>query len=109
MDELNEITQKILEFRNARNWQQFHKAKDLAICLNVEAAELLELFLWKDEKGVNQEKLKEELADVFYVSILIANHYDLDIKKIILDKLKENEIKYPIEKSKGSNKKYTDF
>src|SRR5687768_11275338 len=109
MNELKEITKKIVDFRNARNWEQFHNPKDLAICLNVEASELLELFLWKDAKEVNQEKLKDELADVFYTSFLLANCYGLDIRKIILDKLNKNEKKYPIEKSRGSNKKYTEF
>ena len=106
MNELSEITQKIVSFRDDRNWEQFHTPKDLAICLNVESSELLELFLWKSDDAINIEKAKEELADVFYSAFLIAHHYKFDIKEIIFEKLKKNGQKYPIEKSKNSNLKY---
>lgn len=106
MNELSEITQKIVSFRDDRNWEQFHTPKDLAICLNVESSELLELFLWNNDDVISIEKAKEELADVFYSAFLIAHHYKFDIKEIIFEKLKKNEQKYPIEKSKNSNLKY---
>jgi NTP pyrophosphatase (non-canonical NTP hydrolase) len=109
MNDLNEIMESILKFRNERDWEKFHNAKDLAICLNIESAELLECFLWKAEDEVNTEKIKDELADVFYSAFLIANKFNLDIKEIILDKLKKNEAKYPIEKTMGSNRKYSEL
>ena len=109
MNDLDEIMQSILKFRNDRDWEKFHNAKDLAICLNIESAELLEVFLWKSDSEVNTEKIKEELADVFYSSFLLANKFNLDIKEIIFDKLKKNEEKYPVEKAKGSNKKYSEI
>ena len=106
MNELTEISQKIISFRDDRNWEQFHTPKDLAICLNVESSELLELFLWKNSHDADIEKVKEELADVFYSAFLLAHHYKLDVKEIVLEKLKKNEQKYPVEKSKNSNVKY---
>jgi NTP pyrophosphatase (non-canonical NTP hydrolase) len=104
-----EITNAIKKFRDERDWQQFHDAKNLAICLNIEAAELLEVFLWKNVEEVNIEHVKNELADVFYAAFLLADNYGFDVTGIILDKLKNNELKYPIDKSKGSNKKYTEL
>ena len=107
--EISEIIETIKKFRDARDWEQFHDAKNLAICLNLETAELLENFLWKSAEDANVEKVKNELADVFYVAFLLADKYGFDVKEIILDKLKSNKLKYPIEKSKGSNKKYNEL
>jgi NTP pyrophosphatase (non-canonical NTP hydrolase) len=109
MGEIEQLTQKIIAFRDARDWAQFHNAKDLAICLNVESSELLELFLWKDATEVNKEKVKDELADIIYASLLLAHEYNLDIDKIVLEKLEKNAEKYPIEKSRNSNKKYNEL
>lgn len=107
--ELSEIIEEIKRFRDARDWQQFHDGKNLAISLSVEASELLETFLWKNEKDVDSNKVRQELADVFYNAFLLVDLYGLDIKEIITEKLKINESKYPISKSKGSNKKYDEF
>ncbi|MCS0791560.1 nucleotide pyrophosphohydrolase [Cytobacillus firmus] len=106
------LIKKIVNFRNERNWGQFHNPKDLAISLNLEASELLENFQWKDsEEAVKQNlsNIKEELADTIIYSLLLANELNLDVEEIILDKLAKNEKKYPVEKAYGSNKKYTDF
>ncbi|QED47011.1 nucleotide pyrophosphohydrolase [Cytobacillus dafuensis] len=106
------LVKKIIDFRDDRNWQQFHNPKDLAISLNLEASELLENFQWlSSEEAVskNIKAIKEELADTLIYSILLANELNLDIEEIILDKLAKNEKKYPIEKAFGSNKKYTEF
>ncbi len=107
--EIIEIINEIKSFRDKRNWEQFHDAKNLAICLSVESSELLEVFLWKKAEDVDTEKIKNELADVFYSAFLLADKYGFDVKKIIFDKLKSNEIKYPVDKSKGSNKKYDEL
>jgi NTP pyrophosphatase (non-canonical NTP hydrolase) len=109
MSEINEITEKIVEFTKERDWEQFHNGKDLALALSIEAAELNEAFLWKDAENVKIEKVKEELADVFNYAFLIANKYDLDIKQIILDKLEKNRSKYPVDKAKGNAKKYNEL
>lgn len=103
------VIDKVVAFRNERDWEKFHNGKDLAICLNCESSELLELFLWKDSDQVNKEKLKEELADVLYSAFLLIEKYELDVDDVITEKLKKNSAKYPVEKSKGSNKKYNEL
>ncbi|WP_308764047.1 nucleotide pyrophosphohydrolase [uncultured Bacteroides sp.] len=107
--DIKEIMEQIVSFTKERDWDQFHNGKDLALALSIEAAELNEAFLWKKAEEVNIEKIKEELADIFNYAFLIANKYDLDIKKIISDKITNNANKYPIEKSKGSARKYTEL
>ena len=112
MKESEEIIQALLKFRNERDWEQFHDTKNLAVALSIEAAELNELFLWKDIKdseAVEKEKIKEELADVFAYAFLLAEKHKLDVKEIVLSKIKLNEIKYPIDKAKGSSKKYNEL
>ena len=109
MKESEEIIQALLKFRNERDWEQFHNPKDLTLALNIEAGELLELFLWKDAADANQEKIKEELADVFAYAFLLADKYNLDVKQIILDKIKKNADKYPVDKAKGISKKYDEL
>ena len=109
MKESEEIIQALLKFRNERDWEQFHNPKDLALAINVEAGELLELFLWKSANEANEEKIREELADVFAFAFLLADKYKFDVKKIVLDKINKNGEKYPIEKAKGSAKKYNEL
>ena len=109
MSDLEELRQEIVKFTQERDWDQFHNGKDLALALSIEAAELNEVFLWKDVSEVNVEKVKEELADVFNYAILIADKYDLDIKQIVLEKIKRNAEKYPVEKAYGSSKKYNEL
>lgn len=107
--EINAIMEQIVQFTEERDWDQFHNGKDLALALSIEASELNEIFLWKKPEEVNVEKIKEELADVLNYAFLIAHKYDLDIKEIILDKLKKNSEKYPVSKAKGSAKKYNEL
>ncbi len=109
MNDFEQIIQKLTNFNNERDWNQFHNPKDLAIAINVEAGELLELFLWKAPDEVDKEKAKKELADIFAFAFLLANKYDLDVKKIILDKIEENAKKYPSEKARGTAKKYNEL
>lgn len=97
------------KFRDERDWAQFHNSKDLALALSIEAAELNELFLWKNPEEANQEKVKEELADVIGYAILLADKYNLDINSIVLEKIEKNAEKYPSEKAKGNAKKYTEL
>ena len=81
----------------------------MALALSIEAAELNEAFLWKDASEVNVEKVKEELADIVNYALLIADKYNLDVKQIVLDKLKRNAEKYPVEKAYGNAKKYNEL
>jgi len=109
MDTWKELQTTLLQFRNERNWEQFHNPKDLALALSIEAAELNEIFLWKKAEDANIEKIKEELADVFAYALLLADKYDLDVNEIVLNKIKKNGEKYPVDKSKGTATKYTDL
>ena len=109
MEDIKEITQALIEFRNERDWEQFHTPKDLAIAISIEANELLELFLWKNSNEANVDKIKEELADVFAFAFLLAEKYNFDVKKIVFDKIKKNAEKYPKDKSKGTAKKYNEL
>ena len=103
------IMKEIVRFTEDGDWDQFHNGKDLALALSIEASELNEAFLWKKPEEVNIEKVKEELADIMNYAFLIAHKYDMDIKEIILNKLKRNGEKYPVNKAKGSAKKYNEL
>src|SRR3989339_1010916 len=109
MKETEEIKQALINFRNERDWEQFHNPKDLALAINVEAGELLELFLWKKAEDANLEKVKEELADVFAFAFLMAEKYNFDVKEIVLEKIRKNGEKYPADKAKGTAKKYNEL
>jgi NTP pyrophosphatase (non-canonical NTP hydrolase) len=106
---MKELIKKLVVFRDERDWEQFHNPKDLSIALNIESSELLELFLWKDDSEANEDKVREELADVFAYALLIAEKYKFDVEEIILEKIQKNAIKYPVEKAKGTAKKYDEL
>jgi NTP pyrophosphatase (non-canonical NTP hydrolase) len=109
MSEINKITEELRKFRDERDWAQFHNPKDLAIALNIESGELLELFLWKTAEQADPEKIKEELADVFAYAFILADKYGLNVAQIMRDKLAKNNLKYPIDKARGSAKKYDEL
>ena len=112
MSEFRDLMTALVEFRDARDWQQFHDSKNLAIALSIEAAELNEVFLWKDvpaSEEVDKAKIKEELADVFAYALLLAEKHGLDVKEIVLEKIAKNNEKYPVAKSKGNAKKYDEL
>lgn len=112
MNSYKETLAQLIAFRNERDWEQFHDSKNLALALFIEAAELNELFLWKkdsESEQVNQEKLKEELADVLAYAFLLAEKHNLDIFEIVQEKIKRNGEKYPVEKAKGTAKKYSEL
>ena len=106
---MDEVISKLRKFRDERDWKQFHNPKDLALALSIESSELLEAFLWKSAEDADVEKVKEELADVFAYALLLAEHYELDIRQIVLEKIAQNQKKYPVHKAKGSAKKYTEL
>lgn len=103
------VIDELIKFRDDRDWEQFHNPKDLAIALNIESSELLELFLWKSAEQANKDKLKEELADIFAYAFLLADKLELDVEKIVLEKIAKNSEKYPIDKAKGTAKKYNEL
>ena len=108
----DETIQRVLNFRDDRNWRQFHTPKDLAISMSLEAAELLELFQWSGadlDCTANRGKLKEELADILSYCILMADVCGLDLDEIMNEKVTKNEAKYPVEKARGNAAKYTEL
>ena len=107
---LPELTQALLQFRDERNWAQFHTLRNLIVSLNLEAAELLELTQWKSEEemlNISGEALRDECADVLLYLLLIADKAGINLEEAARNKLKKNAAKYPIEKSYGSSRKYT--
>lgn len=112
MSDLKDLQDKIIAFRDARDWKQFHNPKDLAISLSLEASEVLEHFQWKNPKEIEEyiktdkADISEELSDVLYWVLLMSHDLGIDILDASFKKLAKNEAKYPIEKAKGSNKKY---
>lgn len=115
MSELNKMQASILEFRQARDWEQFHNQKDCAISLSLEAAEVLEHFQWKSSEEIadyiksNKSEISHELADVLYWVLLMSADMKIDIEKAFYEKMKMNQSKYPIAKAKGTHKKYTEL
>jgi len=115
MADIDDLTKRIIAFRDARDWKQFHNPKDLALSLVLEAGEVLEHFQWKNTKEIeeyvktNKADIGEELADVFYWVLLMSKDLGIDIKEALIKKLEKNEAKYPVEKAKGSHKKYTEL
>ena len=105
MDSLQELSMVIEKFNNQRDWDQFHSPANLAKSISIEAGELLECFQWSDT-DYNLNDVKAELADVISYCIQMASKLGLDIKQIVLDKLKETERKYPVSKAKGVSTKY---
>lgn len=109
---MDELEKRINDFRDERDWRQFHNEKDLAISISLESSELLELFQWSSSEEIVQTKRNEiadELADVMIYSMMLASNLDLNVRDIILNKLKKNNEKYPVDKSKGNKEKYTKF
>ena len=107
-----ETIKQVIQFRDARDWKQFHNPKDLAISLSLEAAELLEVFQWSADDLTCEDKIdkiREELADVVSYCILMADACGLDLDEIVQAKVKKNNEKYPVEKAYGSKKKYTEL
>lgn len=115
MASLTDLTARIVAFRDERDWQQFHNPKDLALSLSLEAAEVLELYQWKTGAAIEavaterRQDLADELADVLYYTLLMAHDQGIDLAAALTDKLRRNAEKYPVDKAKGSSKKYTEL
>ena len=101
---MDEVKKELIKFQTERDWKKFHTPENLAKSISIEAAELLEHFQWGNKYDINE--VAEELADVLIYSMYMADSLNLDIKEIILNKMKKNAIKYPVEKSYGVSTKY---
>jgi NTP pyrophosphatase (non-canonical NTP hydrolase) len=106
---MQHVVERLRQFRDERDWKQFHNPKDLALAISIESNELLEAFLWKSPGDANIEMIEEELADVFAYALLLADSYKLDVSQIVLNKIEKNANKYPVNKAKGTAKKYTEL
>lgn len=115
MSDIEDLTKKVIKFRDDRDWKQFHNPKDSAIALLSEATEVLDEFKWLSKKETalhlknSKKKVADELSDVLFWVLLMAHDLKIDIPKAFDTKMKENEKKYPVEKSKGKHTKYTDL
>lgn len=115
MADLHTLTDRITRFRDERDWAQFHNPKDLALSLTLEAAELLEIFQWKEAGAIAQTvqarktDIAHELADVLYWTLLMAHDLKIDLGRALEEKMAANEKKYPVERAKGSSRKYTEL
>lgn len=116
MPDLQQLTQAIIQFRDERDWKQFHKPKDMVISLMLEAAEVAELFQWKTDEemeamksGAGQEDLADEFSDVLAYLLQIAHDFDIDMGEAFMTKLEKSAKKYPVEKARGSKRKYTEL
>lgn len=115
MGELKRLQQLVIDFRDERDWKQFHNPKDSAISLLLEASELLEQFQWKNAEQIEthlktkRKDVNDEVVDVLYWVLLIAYDLDIDLEKEFVRKMEHNKAKYPVEKAKGNNKKYTEL
>lgn len=116
MDELLRLTERLLEFRRQRDWERFHKPKDVALSLCLEAAELLEHFQWKTDEEIKAylqsdalEAVKEEIADIAIYLLLFCNDAKIDLIDAISKKIEKNEARYPADKCRGRADKYTSY
>lgn len=111
----DEILTNIRDFRDVRDWAQFHNPKDMAIAISIEASELLEHFLWKtteeSEQRVQEKRaeISDEIADIAVYLLELADNLNIDLAHAIKNKMKKNAAKYPVDKSKGSHVKYTEL
>ena len=110
----NSVMSSLLEFRRSRNWEQFHKPKELAAALTVEASELLEIFQWKSDDEVahlvksERDRVSDEIADVAIILSYLCHDLGIDLNEAVMSKLKKNQAKYPVDKAYGNAKKYNE-
>jgi len=115
--DIEELQEKVIDYRNQRDWAKYHNPKDLAISLSLEAGELLEIFQWKSQDEVElirtdpkqRQRVKEELGDIFIYALTMAHKFGFDPAEVILEKVEINDKKYPVEKARGRADKYTAY
>lgn len=114
--DMEKLEKVISKFSNDRNWDQFHSIKNLSMALSVETSELVEIFQWMSEADsnaimLNEEKfsdVKDEVADIFVYLLRISSKLNIDLEEVVLKKMKDNEVKYPVETSHGDSRKYNE-
>ena len=110
---IEELTEKVVRFRDAREWRRYHTPKNLALSIAVEAAELLEIFQWSESGyevvDARRDRIAEEVADIFIYLLLFCHECGIDLIRAFNEKMEINESKYPVEKAKGSASKYTEL
>lgn len=115
LDKIESLQRRIIDFRNKRDWKQFHNPKDIALSLVLEATEVMEHFQWKNDKEIREhvishkEEIGDELADVLYWVLLMSHDLEIDIAEALEKKIDKNEQRYPVEKAKGTAKKYSEL
>lgn len=115
MNNVDDLTRRIVEFRDARDWKQFHNPKDVSLSLVLEATEVMEHFQWKNAEEMqkhlveHKDDVAEELADVLYWILLMGHDFDIDVLAALQKKIEKNEKKYPVEKAKGVHTKYDEL
>ena len=115
MDRLDKVIKKVGEFRDARDWSKFHNSKDMAIAISLEASELLEIFLWQSTEKLEgrviekRDQIEDEIADIAIYLTELADNLGIDLIEAMEKKLAKNAEKYPVEKARGSSKKYTEY
>lgn len=114
-DSIAELTSRIRDFVDARDWRQFHNAKDMAVAITAEAGELMQHFVWQQESQIEQrtrdhrDEIASEIADVAILLFELADNLGLDLGQVMTEKIARNEIRYSVEKAKGNNRKYNEF
>ncbi len=115
MDTLGELTRQIVEFRDERDWKQFHSPRNLAASISIEAAELLECFQWSSDETIAEDvekrrsEIEEEIADVLIYALLLAHDLQMEVTRSVQQKLTQNGTKYPTDKARGTRRKYTEL
>lgn len=115
MSNIQNLTEIIIKFRDARDWKQFHNHKDMAISLVLEASEVMEHFQWRSKKEIQEyvnahrNDIGEELSDVLYWVLLMSRDLGIDIEEAFKRKMAISNRKYPVNKARGSHRKYTEL
>lgn len=112
---MDSIETDIIKFRDERDWKQFHNARTLAASIIIESSELLELFQWAKDEEIEEivekklDKIKDEIADIYVYLVILAHDLDINLQDAVKEKMKKNAQKYPVDKAKGTSKKYTEL
>jgi NTP pyrophosphatase (non-canonical NTP hydrolase) len=114
---VSDLRNKVASFAHERDWEKFHKPKDIALAIAVESAELLELFQWKNNKEIQgllnnpnyRKKIEEEIADIMIYILVLTNTLDTDLVQAVLEKIQKNTDRYPVTKARGNATKYTEL
>lgn len=107
---MDELIERIIQFRDERDWKQFHNPKDLALSISLESSELLELFQWKNSQQAIEQHysdMQDEIADILIYTLTLVHDLNIDVKDAILQKINKNAEKYPVSSSKGNSQKST--